>query len=487
MNLSVKRQQIYGIIGSLFFLLVYNVFFFLIAEMEFEIQMKVIAVLAIFLGGYIACSTYFAYRRIDCYLIFVAMTFVFMFGQHILLLIDWYPQSMALVQNRVSEESAFNASCMVLNALLYMHFGYMITGRNRPVKLDLPDVKKDVNTCERLMYAGKIVFCLVLVPTLVILINNIYLSFTLGYGQRIIGTVEMYNNSPILRISSLLEGFMVPALLAMFIANKKEKKWPVILIIIYIGMYLLSGSRIKAFILLLGIFYVYIRVYAQISKRLFFKIVAIFLLIIVTFSVLSDLRHTISQTGDINKGISETIDNQKENNPIIGAVAEAGFTFIPTAVVVENCPSQIDYLFGESYMSAIAYVLPNGFTNNYFGQVPGVDETFRGYILINSAGGIGSSFIAEAFYNFGYFSYVLMMLYGILLGILSYSVEKNIYKSNFMKIFMYIGVFVIIIFYVRSDTRTFFRNYIWYYMPVYILAKVVPMRTRKHNKTSVKE
>ena len=271
---------------------------------------------------------------------------------------------------------------------------------------------------------------------------------------------------------------MVPALLAMFIAKKEEQKFPIVFIFVYVALYLISGSRMRAFILLIEVLYVYIRVHKKVSKKLFFKLLVLLLVGVLIFGFISSIRTFLDRGHTLSESIVESIEKAKENNPLVDAVAEAGYTFMATAVVVEKCPENVEPIGGRSYLSAIAYVLPNFFTNNYFGRTPGVDDTFKKYIAYGNSG-IGSSYIAEAYFNFEYGLFVLMIIYGFILGKMSEKIEDNIFLCDFLKLFLYMGMFGIVIVYVRSDTRTFFRNFVWFYLTIYYFSKTLPQRKKR--------
>ena len=115
-------------------------------------------------------------------------------------------------------------------------------------------------------------------------------------------------------------------------------------------------------------------------------------------------------------------------------------------------------------------------TNNYYALVKSTDEVFKGFI--NTYGsGIGSSYIAEAYWNFGYFCLIVMFIFGLLLGRLNVSLNKAMSNRDYIKIFMFMYIFVCIAFYVRSDTRTFYRNFVWFCLPlVFVYKTFMPKR-----------
>ena len=295
-----------------------------------------------------------------------------------------------------------------------------------------------------------------------ILSRNIYLTFTVGYGERMLN--ESYRVSGINNTLGILASFMVPALLALFISRNKEQKWIVYIMAIYMLLYTLSGSRINTMILLVGIFYIQNTFFSKIDIKKIIKYSAAIFILFFVFSMVSSVRTNINETSSLPKVVAESSKDIMENNVIIATLAETGYTFLATATVVDNCPYPEPYQYGISYLSGIIYVIPNGLTGNIYNKIGSTDENFKRYL--NTYGsGIGSSFIAEAYWNFGYGSLVLMIAFGFILGKLSLSVEEAMQNYDYFKIFLLMYAFITIVFYVRSDTRTFFRNFIWFGLP----------------------
>ena len=100
---------------------------------------------------------------------------------------------------------------------------------------------------------------------------------------------------------------------------------------------------------------------------------------------------------------------------------------------------------------------------------------FKGFINLYG-GGIGSSYIAEAYWNFGYYSLFIMLIIGFIIGRLNKMFDKAVIENNYLKIFMTTYIFTIISFYVRSDTRTFCRNFVWFCVPMIIIYKYLKFR-----------
>ena len=89
---------------------------------------------------------------------------------------------------------------------------------------------------KKILYeVGVIFFAISVVPSIVTLATNIYLTFTVGYSERMLNS--MYRRSGITNLLSIISRFMTPSLLAMYIGKCEKQKWPTIAIVIYILLY----------------------------------------------------------------------------------------------------------------------------------------------------------------------------------------------------------------------------------------------------------
>ena len=134
-------------------------------------------------------------------------------------------------------------------------------------------------------------------------------------------------------------------------------------------------------------------------------------------------------------------------------------------------PEKIETADGETYLAGLLYVLPNGLTGNAYLQSKSVDEVFSPYLTYY--GGVGSSFIAEAYFNFGVYSVVLFFLYGVFIAMLQNVVERSYVKGSYGTLFACCAAFMLMSFYIRSDVRTFPRYFIWNALPVIIVQQLI--------------
>ena len=93
---------------------------------------------------------------------------------------------------------------------------------------------------------------------------------------------------------------------------------------------------------------------------------------------------------------------------------------------------------------------------------------------------LGSSFIAEAYFNFGPYSVVLFFLYGVCIAMLQNAVERSYEKGSYGTLFACCASFMLMSFYIRSDVRTFPRYFIWNALPIIIVQQVILPRIKAH-------
>lgn len=436
-----------------------------------ETQIYVVAVMAIFVLLQSMRIVWKNNRRFNSYSIFLLLVGVFMFGQHILFLMDTYPKKMILLDNIISQEAIYKTGFLILYSIIIMNIGYIISSYTIEQERKLELTEKNEFDRHRIYRAGLLFFLVSFIPTIMVLSRNIILTFTVGYGERIVNS--SYQPSGIENISGIFASFMVPALIALFVGRKPGQKFPVIAIAVYMILYTISGSRINTVILLIGTLYVQNMLFAKLTFKRLLKYGGCAIILLLILTVVPVARSYIgSSKSDSNSVIKDSIEQVIDNNVIVSAISEAGFTFSATAVVVDKCPSDIEYKYGMSYVRALAYLLPNGMTDNLYAKIGSADDRFKGYF--NQYGsGIGSSFIAEAYWNFGYMSLIVIFIFGLLLGKLSGALDLAILNKNYIQIFILTFIFITVSFYVRSETSTFFRNIVWFGLPIVMVASQI--------------
>lgn len=477
--MKVSYKKVLSIIYELTTIAIIFVVSLIFSGSNKETQIRVVAISSILVLLQSLVIVWKVNRRFNIYSILILMTGIFMFGQHILFLLNIAPEGMILLQNKVSQDAIYKTGFLILYSILVMNIGYIIScfTIEQEHEHELTE-KKEYERCS-IYNAGLIFFSISFTPTIIVLSKNIMLTFTVGYGERMLNS--SYQTSGIENISGILGSFMVPSLIALFIGRKPRQKFPIIAIAAYMILYTMSGSRINTVILLVGTLYVQNILFSNLNFKKLLRYGVYAIVILLVLSAVSVARTSVgSANSNSNMVFKDSIEQVIENNVVVSAVSEAGYTFSATAVVVDRCPSDVEYKYGMSYVRAIAYLLPNGMTGNLYAKIGSADNIFKGY-LNQYGSGIGSSYIAEAYCNFGYASLIIIFIFGLLLGKLSRELDLAILNRDYVRIFILTYIFITVSFYVRSETSTFFRNIVWFGLPVVFVANQIKGKRQTMN------
>lgn len=465
-DIDVNKNKIVNIFISIVGIMIMQVINEMNNFVDIIINQKIILTLAIIVFAFILISSYMYIGKIDLYMILIAISFLFLFGRHILLIIDVITVDKFLRSWKISLEAVNKTGYFVLQCILSINIGYVLIRKKYNSKKSILSSVSIINEANTLYKSALFFFVISIVPTLYTLYSKVVASITQGYGARIIDSSNSINDYG--GVIGVIGGFTIPALIAMLISNKEQYRRTIILFAIYLILYTLSGSRINTFCLLITILFIRSTWYNKPIRKNFIKVAILCVGIVFIFSVVSDVRGNL-KVGNISYIISSSIKNIWENNFLFSALNEMGQTFSVIACVLQNSPSIIPHLNGISYIASFIYIMPNFLTGNLVTNYKFVDEAFSEFLV--DYGGIGSSYIAEAYYNFGNFTIVFMIIYGMIWAFWSNKCEKYIIRKNSVAFFLCMYLFSIFIFSVRSDMVYNFRSFVWFGIPIVIISK----------------
>lgn len=413
-----------------------------------------------------AAMLYHAFRltgSISFYLLVLLVSFPFYFGKQFLVAFGLKPVRIYISSAALTVSSTWESSFFILLSLSILQLGYCLFAKRRS-----PDLRAQAEQarCSKSYYALRkaSVFLIVVlaIPTLLYLFQNIQLTNSVGYGARF--SDAAFRRSGIDNAFGILAAIMPYALLAAFLTREKGEKWQILATCLYSGLYMMQGSRTDVFVLALAFAYVWFLCYSNKSAAAsFLQMGAALLLLAALFSFGSFARAGFSDIG--------TVSDVDDSNIIVEALGEASCTYSVTAKVIEMVPEKIKTAGGETYLAGLLYIFPNGLTGNAYLQSKSVDEVFSPYLT--SYGGVGSSFIAEAYYNFGIYSFILFFTYGVFIAMLQNAVERSYEKGSYGTLFACCSAFMLMSFYIRSDVRTFPRYFIWNALPVIVVQQLI--------------
>lgn len=255
----------------------------------------------------------------------------------------------------------------------------------------------------------------------------------------------------------------VPGVIAMISGAKKNNKIIDILILIiilyFVIIMILTGDRrysvtgiismILAYSLTRNIQITFVRtVFLGVGGLIFFNFLAI-------------VRKIRQQ--DLTSLLGFISEHGKELfsfNVIYETVSEFGITFFSVVQVIQNVPSEVEYLYGLTFIGSIPSLLPSGFL---------LEDFYRNISIskLVSEHSTGASITGDFFANFGWFGILGALLMGIILSRIFYiKTGKN--KSYYIA--KYYSLFYILINLVRSSYFEIFRiSFLVYLFPLLIM------------------
>ncbi|MCO5385781.1 MAG: O-antigen polysaccharide polymerase Wzy family protein [Desulfosporosinus sp.] len=413
----------------------------------------------------------------ECLPFFISNEFLFYLGQPILFLFSIDITSVMSIQSSPFSRFDINITlAFLLKAMLLFHFGTLLSVKKYKFKPFPPiDIKI-------ISLVGMFFFAISFIPTLTSTIDSLKTSLTVGYSYIFQSDFVMGSgiNGGIPRF---LSGFFKASLLLLILGNKNNKyklRFWTILTVIVIVILIISGQRGVNSLFIIGVLMLYHYAIKPFTKKQAYKLLVLLLIAVASFSVISDIRNIGIGNRDISN-VLEIILESLKSNPLTELIGEMGFTLIACTTVMVYCPSIIPYNHGATYYNSLFSLIPNLFWEVNPAASGGVDQVFKHLLFENS--GMGSSFIIEAYYNFGTYGLLLMPLLGFFIGKLYFVTIEASNNKDYLKLYFCVYTSFIILWFVRSETITFYRNLTYYALLPVILIKIISILGNKTKKT----
>lgn len=419
--------------------------------------------------------------------IIIILSIFFYFGQQIIAVIDSdyliEEQEFSILDGRLSDESIINAMFLIMNSLLLMTSGFVSDTKDNVdfQKRDKRKAKGKTNLKKKLVALKIVAYVFILIsiiPTIKYLLAQYRLTQEYGYlGRRNLESNENYYD--ILGISYLeivLSAFFIPSVYSLLIAtrSKIEKTFSYSLIILYILLYTYTGSRFNILKIVVSVFFIQTIWIKPLDKRDIKKYLIIGLCLIGLFTAGSLARNT----GDRN-----ALDVSLNELNISDTLWESGITFTTVSNILDNCPKNVDFFWGKSYLGGILQCLPEFLRFNFFEKYTIVTSSiFSHYYYNTRAFGYGSSFIAEMYFNFGVLIYPMMIMYGFVLRKIDYAIKyAKLNKSPYLFLIL-VYVCGELAYSVRNDLNSILRSTLFSIGIIILLSHLTYMLLMSKNK-----
>lgn len=426
--------------------------------------------------------------KLNYYTVFLTLTLLFYFGQFLLLLIGIPMQSgRSILDGRLSNDSMIKTGIFIINSMTFFHIGVLLSTLKKNTHENTVNNRENAIPDEKellvLKRAGLIILVVSIIPSISLLIDNIRISMSQGYGAIFLS--EDYLSGGLNNVRRFISMFSVPAMLMLMIAYRGNKKLVIIkwLIFIYVGLVFLSGSRMSGVMLLISVMFILFYWYRPLGMKTIIKVLVLAVIVLLLMNTISSIRNSLFLEDDKSQAVIDGLYNSYKQNPLFLAIEESGFSFLSTGTVIAYSPSIIPYQYGMSYINGLWMLVPNLFWKVHPAANINTDIVFSSFLT--QYGGIGSSFIAEAYWNFGYYSLLLMIAFGGFVGTITKKITEFSKKGQAVRFFFALYAGKIFLTYVRSDTVSFWRNFVYFGLfPILLAGLTIRFAGKRNNKSN---
>lgn len=408
------------------------------------------------------------------YTFFMLFSILFYFGQPIAFLLGADVKSFKVFPITIYSYSTLNETLLfIIISYLLIHIGgliSLISVFNTEKKRKVIDYSTSMNV------VGNILFAISVLPTIILLVNSFKAVFNYGYIGLFIASNTIAVNGGAFGVAA---GFFVPSLYMLIIANSKvviKRNTYTFILLAYISIVFLLGRRGENTICLLGLVLIWHSCIKPISGKRVIKFFIWGIILLFFLSVISQIRVFLN-TENISSLIVEKLSDKSIFQSIYDILAEFGLTLLVPTTIIEYAPDVIPYYKGKTIINFFMNLIPNFFWDVNPGLRDGTLESIVSpFISKRSIGGIGSSFLAEIYYNFGYFGYLILPLYGMVISKLSNNFNRKFGKvDDKLKLYFYVYLFNIVLWYIRGEIMTSGKRILYFAIFPVFLVRIIQM------------
>lgn len=342
-----------------------------------------------------------------------------------------------------------------------------------------PKEKKTLTIANiNLVIVGYLLILVSIYPFYLTTKDAIQISLASGYSS-------LYQQSAVIGVlagPTILAGFIIPGILFLLAGSKNNRANRLIsllLIIAFTILQLISGKRSTAIMPLIA----YIWLWHKTIKPVNSGLISVFSLLFLFF-VFPLIRISRDVTG-IGKFSLRSVNNLfTVTNPLLDTLNEMGSSIKTISHTIQLIPLYRHFDQGVSYLYSLSTIIPNFFWKIHPAMQHGSLSSWLIATVDPSAArmgqGLGYSFIAEAYANFGISgSLWVSMILGLLFVSFSEFAETSKNRIYLAGLATYLSFFL---FFARSESVAIVRPLFWYALaPVGLVALINRYRTKKMN------
>ncbi|MGO9262257.1 MAG: O-antigen polysaccharide polymerase Wzy [Bryobacteraceae bacterium] len=412
--------------------------------------------------------SWYALRKtlFEPYSLFVIAAGLFNAGQALLELFGM--NSGGILQGEVQTDILTKALFLVAVSMLCLHTGALLALSRKSRGKPIEDSSPTRDRAARLV--GWLLLAIAFVPTLNLLRGSFDLVLDYGY-------MGLYTHRIAALVSFALSGFLMPGTIFL-LAGSKRSRWTQLFCVaftaLYAGAYLFLGSRGAAAITCVAVVWVFESGIRRIPRSL------IWIFTVAAVLVFPLVRETRNISGKYRLSWESQIESLSNlENPVSSSISEMGHSLVTVTHTLALVPDIRPFDLGASYFYAATAVIPNlgwevhpsvahGLLSDWLTST--VDPS-----IFSSGGGLGFSFIAESYLNFGWFGgplwlgFVGFCVTSLFLTADATDPAKHALVGSFLSFFFLFA---------RGESAGVTRGLVWYAVVPYLLVTALAMRGR---------
>jgi oligosaccharide repeat unit polymerase len=318
--------------------------------------------------------------------------------------------------------------------------------------------------------AGWVLLAVSIVPTYLYLKDSVDVVLDFGY-------MALYRRDQSYALIWALSGFFVPGIIFLLAGARDSRgiQWFCMSIAAaFMAINLFLGARGAAVMSGAAVAWTYERVAHKIPRKL---LVVLVVLALIIFSLIRETRNTEARWRLSLDQQIETLTNLQD--PISKSIAEMGYSLVTVAHTLTLVPAIRDYDLGVSYFYGATTIIPNLGWEVHPGIAHGLlcDWLTRTVepLVAASGGGLGFSFIAEAYLNFGWIGGpIFLAIVGYLLSRLFLQADSQD-PARLALVASFLSFFLV---FARGESAIVVRGLVWYAVLPYLAAAALSRRER---------
>ncbi len=412
-------------------------------------------------------ASWFWLRRtlFEPYCLFMVAAGLFNGGQAVLEVFGL--NTTAMLAGRASPDVLIPGLYLVTLSMLTTHAGALFAAAGNTGRPPL-EQSDEVDRLTAARRVGWVLLAIAAIPASVLLWQSVGIVLDYGY-------MWLYRRDESLSVIWALTGFLVPGILFL-VAGSKGKRWIQVLCLslaaLYAAINLFLGVRGTVVISGVVIAWMFDRTVRRIPRTL------IVVLAVLGLVALSFIRETRATGGRWRLTIDDQIESLSNlQNPVSSAVSEMGYSLVTVTHTLSLVPAVRDFDYGTSYLYAISTIVPNLGWDVHPGKAHGLlsdwlVQTVEPAVAA-AGGGLGYSFIAEAYLNFGWIGGPLWLA---LLGYLFTRVFLMADSGDPARQACVASFLCSFLVFARGESAIVFRGAVWYALLPYLLTLAISIR-----------